>query len=60
VIVGDLLGYTGVGIGLGWWLWKKMGFPWWVLLLTTMAGLILAMRKLYLMSKSKPPERDSS
>jgi hypothetical protein len=53
MIVADLLGYTGAGIALGWWLWKKVGFPWWVLLLTTGAGLVLAMRKLYLTAKPK-------
>jgi hypothetical protein len=53
IIVADLLGYTGAGIGIGWWLWKKVGAPWWVMLLTTSAGLVLAMRKLYLMTKTK-------
>ena len=51
VITVDLLGYTGAGIGIGYWLWKKAGFPWWVLLLFTMAGLTLAFYRLYEVSK---------
>jgi hypothetical protein len=51
LIVGELLGYTGAGIGLGWWLWKKQGFPVWVLLLTSVAGLILAMMQVARLSR---------
>lgn len=47
VIVVDLVGYTGAGIGLGYLMWKKLGMPWWVLLLTSLAGLGLAMYHLY-------------
>ena len=52
LIVGDLLGYTGAGIGLGWWLWKKLGVPWWIFLVTTGAGLYLAMTRIYKRSRS--------
>lgn len=51
VIVADLLGYTGAGIGLGYLAMSKLGWPWWVLLITTSAGLTLAMYRLYQMSK---------
>ena len=51
VIVMDLVGYTGAGIGLGYYLWKKQGAPWWVLLVFSMAGLSLAMYRLYQISK---------
>ena len=51
VIVVDLLGYSGAGIGIGYLLWKKLGMPWWVLLLTSMAGLSLAMYRLYRMAE---------
>lgn len=47
VIVGDLLGYTGAGVGLGYFAWSRWGAPWWVLLLTTSLGLILAFYQLY-------------
>lgn len=47
VIVTDLIGYTGAGIGLGYLAWSKWGAPWWVLLLSSMAGLIVAFYRLY-------------
>jgi F0F1-type ATP synthase assembly protein I len=33
---------SGVGVGLGWYLWKKQGFPWWTILLTAFLGLFAA------------------
>lgn len=47
VIVVDLIGYTGAGIALGYLVWKKWNAPWWVLLLTSLAGLGLAMYRVY-------------
>lgn len=47
VIVSDLLGFTGVGIGIGYLLWAKLGAPWWVLVLSSSAGLSLAMYRMY-------------
>lgn len=47
VIVADLLGLTGAGIGLGYLVWNKLGFPWWSLLVTSGAGLALAMYRLF-------------
>lgn len=50
IIVADLAGYTGAGIGLGYLLWKKLGWPWWVIIITTNAGLALAMFRIYKLS----------
>ena len=47
LIVSELLGYTGAGIAIGWWFWKKQGAPWWVLLGLAGAGLVLAMFRIY-------------
>jgi hypothetical protein len=46
-VVADLLGYTGAGIALGYLAWAKLGLPWWVLLLSSLAGFSLAMYRLY-------------
>jgi F0F1-type ATP synthase assembly protein I len=53
VILGDLIGCTGAGVGIGYWAWKKWSAPWWVLLLTTMAGLTLAMWRLYRITQNE-------
>ena len=50
-ITADLIGYTGAGIAVGYWLWKKAGFPWWVLPIFSSAGLALAFYRLYVISK---------
>ncbi|MCM2322113.1 MAG: AtpZ/AtpI family protein [Oligoflexia bacterium] len=47
LIISDVLVSTGVGIGIGYLIWKKWGGPWWVLLLTSIAGLAVAMVRLY-------------
>ena len=47
VIIGDIVGFTGVGIGLGYLFWKKLNAPWWVFLLSTIIGLILAFVQIY-------------
>ena len=51
VIVADLLGYSGAGVGLGYLAMTKLGAPWWVLLLLSMAGLSLAMYRVYQISQ---------
>jgi hypothetical protein len=51
VIVFDLLGYTGAGVGIGYWAWTRWGFPWWILLITTFAGLGMAFYQLYRISE---------
>lgn len=47
VIVSDLIGYTGAGIAIGYIAWDRFHAPWWVLLLTSTAGLVLAMYRMY-------------
>ena len=47
LIVGDLLGYTGAGIAIGWWLWKKQGAPFGVLVVLALIGLSAAMFRIY-------------
>lgn len=51
LIVGDLVGFTGAGIGIGYYAWTRWNAPWWVLLLTSLAGLSLAMYRLYKMTQ---------
>ena len=50
IILGDIAGCTGAGVGLGYLAWKKWDAPWWVLLLTSMSGLCLAFYRLYRMT----------
>ncbi len=42
LVLGQFLGGTGAGIAIGWYLWKKMGFPWWTILFTTAVGIFIA------------------
>lgn len=49
-ILADLIGFTGVGIGAGYWAWKKWNAPWWVILVTTLSGLTVAFWRMYLLS----------
>ena len=53
VIIGELVGCTGAGIALGYFAWTKLGAPWWVLLLSTTAGLSLAFYQLYKISEKE-------
>ena len=53
VIVGDLIGYTAAGIGLGALAWLKWGAPWWVLLLSSTLGLGLAFYRVYQISQKE-------
>jgi F0F1-type ATP synthase assembly protein I len=41
-VLGQFLGGTGAGIGIGWYLWTKRGLPWWTLLITTALGILVA------------------
>ncbi len=52
VVLTDLVGYTGVGVAIGYYLWAKQGAPWWVLLLTSMLGLGLAFYQVYIVTKN--------
>lgn len=53
MIVTDLVTYSGAGIGLGYLAWRKLGAPWWVLLLMSVAGLGVAFYKIYLVSQKE-------
>jgi len=52
VIVTDLLGYTGAGLAIGWFLWKKWGTPMWLMAVLSVLGLCLAMLRIYKIVKS--------
>ena len=54
LIVSDTLICSGIGIGLGYYLWKSLGAPWWVLVLTSVAGLVLAFYRLYKYAERDP------
>ena len=47
LIVSELLGFTGVGLPIGYFAWKKWNAPAWLALLTTMGGLVLSMYRVY-------------
>lgn len=51
VIISELIGYTGAGIGIGYLAWSKWSAPWWVLLLSSLLGLGLAFYRMYLVSQ---------
>jgi F0F1-type ATP synthase assembly protein I len=51
VITTELLASTGAGVGIGYLLWKKAGFPWWSLLICSLAGMSVAFYRLYQISK---------
>jgi len=53
IVMGELVGCTGAGIALGYFAWAKLGAPWWVLLLSTTAGLSLAFYQLYKISEKE-------
>jgi F0F1-type ATP synthase assembly protein I len=42
LVISQFVGASAVGIGLGWVLWKKAGFPWWSILITAFAGIYAA------------------
>jgi hypothetical protein len=53
IIIGDLVGCTGGGIALGYLAMTKWHAPWWVLLLSTSAGLSVAFYQLYKVSQKE-------
>lgn len=42
IVLSSFLGSSGAGVAIGWYLWKKAGFPWWVILITSGLGLYSA------------------
>jgi F0F1-type ATP synthase assembly protein I len=51
VILTEFLGFTGVGVGAGYLLWKKAGFPAWTMGVLSFLGLCFAFYRLYLISQ---------
>ena len=51
VIIADLLGYTGAGLAIGWYAWKNWGAPMWLMAVLSLIGLILAMVKIFKITK---------
>ncbi len=58
IIIGDLVGFCGLGVALGYWLWKKWNAPIWTLPLTSSLGLGIAMYRLYKMMQKEVDETD--
>ena len=51
VLVSDLLAYSAAGVGLGYAAWHYWGWPWWILIVTSLAGLTMAFYRLYKISQ---------
>jgi F0F1-type ATP synthase assembly protein I len=51
LVMGQFLGASGAGVGLGWYLWKMRGFPWWTILVTSLLGLYAASYQVYRYSR---------
>jgi F0F1-type ATP synthase assembly protein I len=51
VITAEILVSTGIGIGAGYLLWKKAGFPIWTMAVLSLVGLCFAFYRIYLISK---------
>ncbi len=47
VVLSAFIGSSGAGVGIGWLLWKKAGFPWWTILITSGLGLYSASVQVY-------------
>ena len=42
LVFSAFVGSSGAGVGIGWLLWEKAGFPWWIILITSAVGLYSA------------------
>ena len=42
LVVSTFAGASAAGVGLGWLLWKKAGFPSWTIAITSLLGLTVA------------------
>jgi hypothetical protein len=51
VIVSELVGFSGAGIGIGYLAWTKLEAPVWVMILSSSAGLGIAFYRVYQISK---------
>ena len=54
VVVSEVMTSTGLGLALGYYLWKKSGFPAWTGVVSSLAGLALAMFRVYRFTQRKP------
>ena len=54
IIVTEVMAATGIGLGAGYYLWKKSGFPSWTAALCSLLGLALAMFRVYRFTQRKP------
>jgi F0F1-type ATP synthase assembly protein I len=59
IIIGDIAACTGIGVGLGYLAMSRWGAPWWVLMFSSMAGLVLAFYRLYRMTMRDAAEQKS-
>jgi hypothetical protein len=57
VIVGVFAGYTIGGAGVGYLGTRYLGFPWWVMIVTSFAGLYLAIYRILQISKIEESRR---
>lgn len=51
IILGDLIGFTGAGIALGYLAWTKWGAPGWVVGVTGGVGMAIGFYRIYCLSK---------
>lgn len=51
VVASEVIGFSGAGLGIGWLLWKKLDWPWWVLILSALLGLTAAFYRIYRMTQ---------
>ena len=51
VILTDIFGYSLAGIGLGYLAWTKLKLPIWVMILSSVAGLVVGFFRLYEITK---------
>jgi F0F1-type ATP synthase assembly protein I len=51
VVTSEFLVSTGLGVGAGYLLWKKAGFPVWTMAILSFLGLCFAFYRLYLISQ---------
>ena len=56
VIIGQLVGGTVVGLGVGWLLWKKLGLPSWTPMATTLLGVTAAFYRINQLTQSDSKE----
>lgn len=56
IVTVEIVGFTGGGLWLGYWLSERHGFPSWTLAVTAIAGLVIAIFRIYRMVKRRGAE----